>query len=242
MKFYPCEQGSEEWYRYRLGRPTSSNFHKIVTPTGQPSKQAVKYLYRLVAERLLHQTMDDEIGYVKWVADGKANEPHAAANLQQVHELRLEPGGFITTDDGRVGASPDRMLNNQREGVEIKCPAYWTQIGYLLDGPGEDYRAQVQGHLLVGEFRAVHFFSWTDRTPSYHKIILPDTTFKVALSSALDTFCDALDICTERARLLGAYAVVRRAERPADLAYQDEGDEQLQVVNPETGDDRGIVP
>ena len=53
MKFFPVQQGSAQWYELRVGRPTSSNFHKIVTGKGEPSKQAIKYLYRLVAERLL---------------------------------------------------------------------------------------------------------------------------------------------------------------------------------------------
>ena len=88
MKLHRVEQGSVEWYRLRLGRPTSSNFHKIVTPKGEPSKQAPKYLYRLVAERLLNETMDDEIGFVKWVAQGKEQEPYAVKQFEFVNDVR----------------------------------------------------------------------------------------------------------------------------------------------------------
>lgn len=215
-----------------MGRPTASMFHKIVTPGGKPSAQAVKYLYRLVAERLLHDTMDDQIGYMQWVEWGKVNEGNAVAQFNFTNEVQCEPGGFVTTDDGRVGASPDRTLRGLTEGVEVKCPAPWTQVEYLLDGPGDDYRPQVQGHLLVADaFRAVHFYAWHPQMPPLHKVTLPDRSYQAILRSALSTFCDALDIATERARMLGAYAVVRRVERPQDHAYGDAG--ELTIVNPE---------
>src|SRR5580693_9462826 len=173
MKLYRVEQGSGEWYRLRLGKPTSSNFHKIVTPKGKPSKQAVKYLYRLVAERLLNETMDDEIGFVNWVAQGKEQEPYAVKQFEFVNEIELEPGGFVTTNDGRLGASPDRIFKGHKESLEIKSPAPWTQLQYLLEGPDDAYIAQTQGHLLVGdEFEALHFYSYNARTPPFHKVVL----------------------------------------------------------------------
>jgi hypothetical protein len=237
MKFYKIDQGSMAWYQARLGRPTSSNFHKIVTPKGEPSRQAVKYLYRLLAERLLRETMDDEIGFVQWVARGKEQEPHAVAMFNFTNEVELEPGGFVTTDDGRLGASPDRMLRGMSEGVEIKCPAPWTQLEYLLDGPGDDYRAQVQGQMLVGEFRAVHFYAWHPQMPPLHRVTVPDPGYQRVLRSALGAFCDALDVMEARARALGAYAVMRRPQRPVDAAYQDEADAPpLTIINPEGGE------
>jgi YqaJ-like recombinase protein len=237
MKLYRVEQGSVEWYRLRLGKPTSSNFHKIVTPAGAPSKQAITYLYRLVAERLLHETMDDEIGFVKWVAGGKENEPFAVKQFQFANQIELEPGGFVTTNDGRIGASPDRIFKGHKESLEIKSPAPWTQLRYLLEGPEDAYIAQTQGHLLVGdEFDAVHFYTYNPRTPSFHKIILRDPHYQSILAAALDQFCDVLDATTERAKALGAYSVVRNVETPADVAYQSDEYVQLRLVNPEEGD------
>ena len=241
MKLHRVEQGSAEWYRLRLGRPTSSNFHRIVTPKGEPSKQAVKYLYRLVAERLLNETMDDEIGFVKWVAQGKEQEPYAVKQFEFVNEVELEPGGFVTTNDGRIGASPDRIFKGHKESLEIKSPAPWTQLQYLLEGPDDSYRAQTQGHLLVGdEFEAVHFYAYNPRTPPYHNVILRDHAFQSLLGAALGRFCDILDQQTERARALGAFAVVRHVETPADIAYQADEYVQLKLINPE--DDLGDAP
>lgn len=236
MKFYNVEQGSVGWYRLRLGRPTSSMFHKIVTAKGEPSRQATAYLYRLVAERLLNETLDDDIGFVSYVRDGKEREPQAVALFNFVNEVQLEPGGFITTDDGRLGCSPDRVLRGMTEGVEVKCPAPQTQVKYLLEGPGDDYRAQVQGHLLVADcFKATHFWTYHPQMPPFHKITLPDRHYQVLLKSALNVFCDALEIAYERAKSLGAYAVTRSAVLPFEVAY---GEEQIKIVNPEQ--DRGI--
>jgi hypothetical protein len=236
MIFHKLEQGSTAWYDARLGIPTASNFHKIITPKGEPSKQAIKYMYRLIAERLLRESQDDQLDFVRWVEHGRTNEPNAVALFEFTNELQLEPGGFVTTNDRRIGCSPDRMLNGGKEAVEIKCPAAFTQIGYLLDGPGEDYRAQVQGQLLVGEFKGVHFFTYHPQMPPFYQVHLPDMRFMGMLQSALSAFCDALDVCTERARALGAYAVVRQVATPADVAYGGAEKIDLQIVNPEDGD------
>jgi hypothetical protein len=233
-KFYTVEQSSAEWYRLRLGRPTASNFHRIITPRGEPSKQAVKYLYKLVCERLLNESQDDELGFVKWVARGKEQEPNAVAQFEFVNDVRLRPGGFVTSDDGRIGCSPDRLFPGNREALELKAPAPFTHLQYLMEGPGDDYVAQVQGQLLVGEFDAVHFYSWHGQMPPFERVTLPDRAYIATLRSVLNTFCDALDMTTMRARSLGAYVVSRRVETPADVAYQAEEDMQLKL--PEGGD------
>ena len=54
-KEHACEQYSDDWFRLRLGIPTASQFHNIVTPLGRPTdnRERRKYMLRLVAERLL---------------------------------------------------------------------------------------------------------------------------------------------------------------------------------------------
>lgn len=187
-------------------------------------------MYRLTAERMLIDTLDDDIGFVKYVRDGQEREPQAVALFNFTNELTLEPGGFVTTDDGRLGASPDRLLKGGRQAVEVKCPAPQTQMRYLLDGPDDDYRAQVQGHLLVGEFEAVHFFTYHPQMPPFHRVTLPDKHYMLALRAALNAFCDALDVMTERARRIGAYVTTRQVETPFDREY---GEQPLQIVVPD---------
>jgi YqaJ-like viral recombinase domain len=236
MKHIMVEQGSAAWYRVRLGVPSASNFDKIITPGGKPSQQARRYKYRLIAERLLRESQDDEIGHVRWVAAGKENEPYAAAHFQEVNGVELKKCGFCMTDDGRLGASPDRFVGKS-EGMEIKCPQPFTQIGYLLDGPGEEYKPQVQGQLIVTGFEAIHFFSWHGRMPSYHLVTLPDRNYQATLGGLRNQFCDELDRDTERAKALGAYAVSTEIITPGEAAYSEE--EPYRIVIPEGGGELG---
>src|SRR5262245_39055072 len=102
------EQGSVEWHRARLGIPTASQFHRIITPTtGALSKQARPYLYRLVAERMLSEAFEDDLERVDWINAGKMNEPRAARAFMDLTKCTLDRVGFITDDHHRWGCSPD---------------------------------------------------------------------------------------------------------------------------------------
>jgi hypothetical protein len=215
-KIHRVPQGSAEWYQLRVGKPTASQFHKILTPGGKPSAQARAYMYRLIAERLLRESMDDAYSHVEWVERGKVEEPNAAAQFSYTQNVELEEVGFITSDDGQIGCSPDRLVKDKAEAVEIKCPAAFTQIGYLLDGPGDQYRAQVQGHLLVGQFDKLHFYGWHPRMPACHIITVRDEPYLKLLATALRDFCDMLNDETHRARKFGSYVIAPKVELPVD--------------------------
>ena len=51
-------QYSEGYDRLKIGIPTSSNFHKIITPQGKPSKQWREYACVLIAERILQHKIE----------------------------------------------------------------------------------------------------------------------------------------------------------------------------------------
>lgn len=208
-KVHYVDQGTPEWHMLRLGKPTASMFHKIITPGGKPSEgqQAHLYMCRLIAERLLNEEMDDGIaGRIEWVERGKIEEPNAVAQLQFTHNLKLEPVGFVTDDSGRFGCSPDRLVVGKAEAVEVKCPMPWTQISYMLDGPGTNYRPQVQGHLLVGEFERVHFYSWHGRMPPVYLVTHRDEKFIRLMADALERFWADLEAGTNRCRSMGSFA------------------------------------
>lgn len=220
-KIIDCQQGSVEWYAARIGRPTSSQFHKIITPTGKVSSQAQAYMYRLVAERLLRETMDDYLGSVQWAERGKMLEHDAAAQFEFSHEVKLKPVGFVTTDDGRVGCSPDRFITGRRESVEIKCPAPWNHVKYLLEGPGDDYKPQVQGQLFVAELDAVHFYSYHPRCPPVEFTVYRDEFYIRMMAALLANFLQHLDRAYEIALSRGAYVVTEYGVHPIDQVSQE---------------------
>jgi hypothetical protein len=160
---HDCQQGSQKWLELRAGRPTSSEFDKIITPGGAPSKSASAYANKLLVEVMLGRPL---IGTsMPWMDRGKEMEAEAVKYYEFQKNVETVPIGFITTDDERIGASPDRLVGE--DGLlEIKCPTDETHSKYLAahidallgsdESVAEAYRCQCQGQLWVAERE------WTD--------------------------------------------------------------------------------
>ena len=205
MKIVRCEQRSDEWKTRRLGRVTASNAYKIISPDGKPSKQSRKYMYGLVYEKLVGESAERDVSYLKAVQEGIEREPDARRQFQVLTDYQVEQIGLVTSDDGKMACSPDGILIGRNEALEIKCPQGDTQISYLLDGLEDNYRPQVQMQLYLGKWDCVHFFSWHPNTPSYHIVTRPDPQYQRVMAILLTDFVAALDQETERARRLGPY-------------------------------------
>ncbi len=156
MKIIDCIQGNPNWHAARCGIPTASNFDKIITTKGEPSKQRIKYLYQLAGEAIT----------------GIAEETYKNGNMERGIEMedearqlyalisgnKVDPVGFCLSDG--YGASPDGLVGE--EGLlEIKCPTIAVHVSYLLDGSlPMDYFLQTQGQLLVTERKWLDFASY----------------------------------------------------------------------------------
>ena len=212
------DQGSAEWYEARLGIPTASEFHRIVTPTGKLSAQSRPYAIRLATEKLLNRTLD-AIDNLEWVERGRLLEPQAVKAYEFEYDATTERVAFCTTDDGRIGASPDRLTADRRGGVEIKCTAPQTHLAYLIDGPGNDYKPQVQGQMMVAELEWVDFFSYSPEMPPVRIRIERDEPYIATLREALGGFNLLLDIIMAKAKDAGMYRERRKLLTPASEAY-----------------------
>jgi hypothetical protein len=217
MKIHNVEQGSRDWLRLHIGIPTASQFHRIVTPArGDFSKQSRQYAFYLVAETLLNASLAsfEKEGHM---ARGHEMEPKAVKLYEFTEEVETHPIGFITTDDERVGCSPDRVIHSGRplgRALEIKCPREYVHLGYFFDGFGADYRAQVQGQMLVGEFESAHRFSFHPELPPVLAPAERDEPYIDKLAAALREFCDMKDDMITRIRATG-YFEERQALRTA---------------------------
>lgn len=191
MKILELEQRSVEWFQCRRGIPTASNFDKIITSEGRPSKQRQKYLYELVGEKL--GGIVDE-GYQSFaMLQGIEKEAEARALYELIHEP-VQEVGFCLSDCERFGCSPDGLVG-EHGLVEIKCPIISTHIGYLLAGEEvpTDYFQQVQGQLLVTGRKWCDFVSYY---PGLKPLIVreePHDTFQKVLKKELEMFCHELD-------------------------------------------------
>ncbi|RJO72888.1 MAG: hypothetical protein C4523_02640 [Myxococcales bacterium] len=211
-------QGSDEWLALRLGIPTASNFHRVVTKKkAELSAQAADYALRLVAERLLNMPTESSFSN-PWMERGKDLEDMAVQQYQFQFDVETVAVSFITTDDGSIGCSPDRLVvGSRRVAVEIKCPSPHVHLGYLLDGMTDDYKPQVQGQILVAELERADLYAFHPHCPPALIQTAPDEPYIAKLSDALKRFCGTLDDMHRRALALGAFQPLRRVSTPALL-------------------------
>jgi hypothetical protein len=149
-------QGSDAWDAIRVGRFTSSEFHKLIEPgkremtpeelaarpkSGKGSKttQIVDpsvlspatetYIRIKVAEVLTGRPKPQSYAYP--LVYGKEMEPEAVEYFERLTGLECFEVGFQPYTD-HAGGSPDRLVG-QDAGLEIKCP-YTSdkQIDYLM--------------------------------------------------------------------------------------------------------------
>ena len=169
MKHFRVPHGSEEWFLCRRGLPTASCFDRIITPGGKHSEQSAGYAHLLLAEVILNENLD-KFPQSYWMERGALIEADAAALYEFETGFRLAPGGFMTDDDLRWGASPDRLILDADGtiigGLEIKCPAPWTHVENLLKKSiDKKYLPQVQGQIFIGGFQFVDWFSYHPEMP-----------------------------------------------------------------------------
>lgn len=175
-----------------MGVPTASEFNRILTPTGKPSKSAEPYMFELLGELLMARPMDAPS--FPWMQRGHDLEADAANWYALQSDVEPRIVGFCTTDDGRIGASPDRLVGD--DGLlEIKCPAPDTHVRYLLfpdKGVDDAYRVQVMGQLFVTERAWCDVVSYHPELPSVIVRVERDEEYIAKLADALRAFTEQL--------------------------------------------------
>jgi hypothetical protein len=228
------QQGSVDWTRRRAGIPTASAFDRVMTPkTMKPSESRKKYGMEIISERLL-RWQPKSLDFIDAIAHGKEHEQAAVTNLEMVFGKETTPIGFVTTDDGRFGASPDRIAGfrdmpyvtdkHLKKGttdtvIECKCPTIPIQMGYLLLDDTEAYKCQRQGQLWVAEADKCLFFSYNPRMPTCFIEEGRDEHFIAKLVDCLERFSDEIDAWQHKAISLGFYDAFPEILPPVDAAY-----------------------
>jgi predicted phage-related endonuclease len=196
MKIFDVTQGSEEWDRLRAGRPTASNFSRIITPAkGDYSKQWIGYACELVAQRLGVWTPPPPSYWMVW---GTEHEEAAVTAYEAMTGYTTEKVGFCTPDDtDAFGGSPDRLVTTPIDGrrlLEVKCPAPETLIGYHVDGRlPNDYKPQVQGLLAITGLECCDFFAWHPELTPFLLTVERDEEYIDRILDALAKFLTDLE-------------------------------------------------
>jgi hypothetical protein len=222
MKIHDVQQGSLEWQQLRLGIPTASEFDNLVTPewkvrTGDMPKT---YLAKKVAEAWLGLPIGDAFTWE--MEQGTLLESRAIPWFELEYDVAIQQVGFITTDDGRIGCSPDGLLTNS--GLEVKCPAIHTHVRYVLAGDvPKDYRAQVQGSMLVTGFPTWNFLSYRRGVPPLVVAVQAEDKAQKALHEALTAFLEQFDAALAKlVRMNGGVMPERPKLSPPEAEPQPE--------------------
>lgn len=222
MIVHDVVQGSPEWVKLRIGIPTSSEMHLICTPAnGDLSKSWKAYAARLIWEKLLNTTTINLDG-IEHIENGKVQEPYAVRQFEMMNDVETEAVGFVTTDDGTMGSSPDRLIKGQSATLEVKAPTGVVHMQRLLFGHGTDYRPQVQHQLLVCERDKAIFYSYVDRAPPYQIETGRDEPYLRKMRAALREFDDNLQLLTEKALSMGAFQAYEDLVLPLEREHGPE--------------------
>lgn len=220
--YWDVDQGSGDWHKLRAVIPTASCFDQIMTPKKcEPAAARWKYACRIVAARILNWQAES-LDTIAHIAAGKEGEPLAIGQLEITEDIETQRVGFVTTQDGRFGASPDRVAHvaadRQSVGlmIEVKAPTIPKQFEYLLLPWDDAYKCQVQGQLFVGEADKALFYSYNPRMPVCRVETGRDEPFIRKLDDCLERFSDELEEMTERARRLGTFQAFEELGTPLD--------------------------
>lgn len=185
-------QGTEAWAQLRCGVPTASNFHRIITPKGVPSKSAETYMFELIAERI---SGEPTVGFTShWMDRGSYLEQEAVDFYSFTTDLETEKVGFILNDARTAGASPDRLVG-ENGLLEIKVGKPSTHIGLLLQNGAayEEHRIQTQGQLMIAEREFNDLLAYNPGLPPALCRVEREDRFIKMLDAALKTFCEVLE-------------------------------------------------
>ena len=187
MKIHNFEQNSQEWCSARLGVITASNFAKGITPKKlQLSSQSEELALSLAGEIITGVSAEEFQG--NYHTDrGQELEPDAVELYEMTTGHTTTKVGFVTNDEGTIGASPDRLVGEDG-GLEIKCPSMKQHLRYLfgLDDLTQEHRPQVQGNILVCQRKWWNVMSYHPELPPVIKDVNPDAEYLGALEPALN--------------------------------------------------------
>ncbi len=212
MILHDCIQGTTEWLNLRAGIPTSSDFDKILTAGGKPSKQGEMYMFALLAERIMGHPRIEYMS--RWMDRGSQMEVEAVRFYELRRDCDTVKVGFITNDAGTIGASPDRLVGDTGL-LEIKVPSEAVHVSYLMQsGSAYDaYRVQTQGQLWIAEREWNDLLSYHPEMPPALIRVERDEAFILKLAQVITLFAEILEqqfaVCIQR-----GWVQARRESQP----------------------------
>lgn len=192
------KQGSLEWLCLRAGIPTASEIGNLVTPKFEIRKgqMPASYLAAKVAEKWQGGPLP---AFGSWsMEQGSFLEAEAIPWYELEFNVAVERVGFVTTDGGLIGCSPDGLLPDGG-GIEIKCPEATNHVKYLLEGEvPEEYLPQIHCAMFVTGADHWKFLSYRRHFPALVLEVERDEEIQGKLAEALALFLAKLKSAMDR--------------------------------------------
>lgn len=195
--FDDIQQGSESWFKARLGIPTASNFATVMAKGD--GKTRSKYMRRLAGEVITGEVADQFSN----IHTDRGNAMEDEARLKYALSEGVSPYqvGFIRNGD--KGASPDSLIG-VIGGLEIKTAIPDIQIDRLeRNRLPPEHKAQVQGNLWISDREWWDFVSYWPRLPMLCVRVFRDEDYIKTMSDEIDRFNDEKAALIERIRSYG---------------------------------------
>lgn len=198
-RIFNCVQASPEWWDLRLGTGaacppvTASEMGRILCPSGRNkgglTKGARSYINQLIALSIQPTApVFSDRKLPRPMQQGIDREPEARRWYEWEYGVQVQQVGFILSDCGRFGCSPDGLIGEN--GIqELKCPDLDTHIGWLIDGKlPDEHKAQVHGELLVSGREFCDFISYVPPPPRPLVIRVEPDSYTQRLREVLEEF------------------------------------------------------
>lgn len=139
--------------------PSAESVEKALAgmPVGDWSDTAKNYAFKLAIERITRKPLGDDEFNVWQAVRGQKLEEEARMEHELAADVMVDTCGFVTTDDGKFGASADGLIG-EREGAEYKCYLATSKLRpILLDGDTSFVFGQCQMNMALTGRARWHF-------------------------------------------------------------------------------------
>lgn len=200
MKIIECEQGTEAWFKARLGIVTASELHAVMAKgrDGGASVTRKSYMYRLAAEIISGEPAETYSN--SHMERGKVMEEQAREHYSFVTGHELHRVGFVHNEKTNCGCSPDSLIDPEG-ALEIKTKLPGLVVECILRGEiPPEHKAQTQGVLWIAERDWIDLSVFWPSMPAFIAKAKRDENYIKQLVAGVTQFQNELHDVVERVR------------------------------------------
>ena len=154
-------QGSEDWFKVRMGKITASRLSDLMRKTKYgESTYKTRLRMELAIERITGKSTNTFMNQA--MHDGVEREPDARTLFEAATQKEVALcGSFNHPTIPNTSASPDGLIRGENATLELKCPTHVTHARNILsDTMDARYQHQVQWQICCTESDFAYFASY----------------------------------------------------------------------------------